>query len=54
MFGDEPLAEAAADLEQLARASGGWEVTDSAARRVQVQTEQLFARTGWRQKRHAG
>jgi CheY-like chemotaxis protein len=54
MFGDEPLAEAAADLEQLARASGGWEVTDSAARRVQFQTERLFARTGWRQKRHAG
>jgi signal transduction histidine kinase/DNA-binding NarL/FixJ family response regulator len=47
MYGDNTLAEAAAELEQVARAGGTWEATETAARRVDVETQLLFARTGW-------
>jgi signal transduction histidine kinase/CheY-like chemotaxis protein len=47
MFGDEALAEAAAQLEELARTRSSWELAETAARRVKAQTEQLFLRTGW-------
>jgi diguanylate cyclase len=51
MFGDEPLAAAAAQLEQLARAQESWESLESAAGAVRSTTEQLFARTGWTEGR---
>ena len=51
MFGDDELAEAAAQLEQLARGSDRWETTEAAARRLDAQSDQLFARTGWFERR---
>jgi CheY-like chemotaxis protein/anti-sigma regulatory factor (Ser/Thr protein kinase) len=47
MFGETALAEAAAQLEQLARAGDTWEATEAAAGRVDEQSDRLFARTGW-------
>jgi signal transduction histidine kinase/FixJ family two-component response regulator/HPt (histidine-containing phosphotransfer) domain-containing protein len=46
MFGEIPLAEAAAQLEQLARAGDTWEATEAAVARLNEQVEQLFARMG--------
>ena len=46
MYGDGALADAAAKLEEAAR-GGAWQVTETAARRVDGETERLFARTGW-------
>jgi signal transduction histidine kinase/DNA-binding NarL/FixJ family response regulator len=46
MFGDDALADAAAKLEEAARA-GAWQATETAARRVDGETARLFARTGW-------
>ena len=53
MYGDKPLAEAAAQLERIARAGGAWEVTESAARQVDEQTDRLFARAGWQGRRRS-
>jgi CheY-like chemotaxis protein/HPt (histidine-containing phosphotransfer) domain-containing protein len=53
MYGDTPLAEAAAELERAARADGGWVRTETAARGVEEQTVRLFARAGWRSRRRA-
>jgi len=47
MYGDDALAEAAARLEDTARTGGAWQATEIAARRVDGETERLFARTGW-------
>jgi HPt (histidine-containing phosphotransfer) domain-containing protein len=47
MYGDGALADAAAKLEDAARAGGAWQDTETAARRVDGETERLFARTGW-------
>ena len=49
MYGDEPLAAAAAELERLTRGDG-WDVTEAAARNVDRETQRLFARTGWSDK----
>jgi CheY-like chemotaxis protein/HPt (histidine-containing phosphotransfer) domain-containing protein len=46
MYGDGALADAAASLENAARA-GVWQATETAARRVDGETERLFTRTGW-------
>ena len=46
MYGDGALADAAAKLEEAARA-GAWQATEQAAQRVDGETERLFARTGW-------
>jgi signal transduction histidine kinase/CheY-like chemotaxis protein len=46
MYGEKALAEAAAKLEEAARA-GGWQAAETAARRIDGETERLFARTGW-------
>jgi len=46
MYGDGALADAAAKLEEAAR-SGAWQSTETAARRVDGETERLFARTNW-------
>ncbi len=46
MYGDGGLADAAAKLEEAARA-GAWQATEQAAQRVDGETERLFARTGW-------
>jgi CheY-like chemotaxis protein len=46
MYGDGALADAAANLEDAARA-GVWETTETAAGRVDGETVRLFARTGW-------
>jgi signal transduction histidine kinase/CheY-like chemotaxis protein len=51
MFGDNALAEAAAQVEQLAHGSDTWETTEAAARHVDMQSDQLFARTGWLERR---
>ncbi len=53
MYGDTSLAEAAAQLERIARAGGAWEVTESAARQVDEQTDRLFARAGWQSRRRS-
>jgi CheY-like chemotaxis protein/HPt (histidine-containing phosphotransfer) domain-containing protein len=53
MYGDATLAEAAAQLENIARAGGGWESTEAAARRVDEQTDRLFAHTGWPHRRRS-
>jgi signal transduction histidine kinase/DNA-binding NarL/FixJ family response regulator len=47
MYGDDALADAAAGLEVAARNGGAWQTTETAARRVDSETERLFARTGW-------
>jgi hypothetical protein len=49
MYGDGALAEAAAELERIA-AAGAWDATETAARRVDGETERLFARAGWRHR----
>jgi len=46
MYGDGALADAAANLEDAARA-GVWETTETAAGRVDGETVRLFASTGW-------
>jgi signal transduction histidine kinase/DNA-binding response OmpR family regulator len=46
MYGDRALADAAAKLEEAAHA-GVWQATETAARRVDGETERLFALTGW-------
>ncbi len=46
MFGDRALADAAANLENVARAQGAWDATDGAARAVHDETERLFAVAG--------
>jgi signal transduction histidine kinase/DNA-binding response OmpR family regulator len=46
MYGDEPLAAAAADLERLTRGDG-WDATETAVRNVDRETQRLFARAGW-------
>ena len=43
---DGALADAAANLEDAARA-GGWETTETAAGRVDGDTVRLFTSTGW-------
>ena len=53
MYGDEPLAAAAAQLEQVARAGASWESTATAASRVDEQTDRLFARIGWPGRRQS-
>jgi signal transduction histidine kinase/CheY-like chemotaxis protein/HPt (histidine-containing phosphotransfer) domain-containing protein len=53
MYGDGTLAEAAAQLERIARAGGAWEATASAARQVDEQTDRLFARAGWQSRRRS-
>jgi two-component system sensor histidine kinase EvgS len=53
MYGDTSLAEAAAQLERIARAGGAWEVTESAARQVDEQTARLFERAGWQGRRRS-
>jgi signal transduction histidine kinase/CheY-like chemotaxis protein/HPt (histidine-containing phosphotransfer) domain-containing protein len=50
MYGDGALAEAAAELERIAGAGASWDVTETAARRVDGETERLFARAGWRHR----
>ena len=52
MYGDDALADAAAKLEEAARA-GTWPATETAARLVDGETERLFARTGWQRSRRA-
>jgi response regulator RpfG family c-di-GMP phosphodiesterase len=51
MYGDNTLAEAAAELEEVARAGGAWGATESAARRVDVETRRLFETKGWSGRR---
>ena len=51
MFGDDMLAEVAAQLEQIARAGGAWEDIELAADRVDEQTERLFAARAGRDRR---
>ena len=46
MYGDGALADAAANLEDAARA-GVWETTETAAGRVDGETVRLFTSTGW-------
>ena len=46
MYGDGALADAAAKLEDAARA-GAWQDTETAAQRVDGETARLFDRTGW-------
>ena len=46
MYGDGALADAAAKLEEAAR-GGAWPATETAARRVDGETQRLFSRTGW-------
>jgi signal transduction histidine kinase/FixJ family two-component response regulator/HPt (histidine-containing phosphotransfer) domain-containing protein len=53
MYGDATLAESAAQLERIARAGAAWEVTESAARQVDVETDRLFARAGWQGRRRS-
>ncbi len=52
MYGDAALADAAAKLEEAARA-GAWPATETAARRVDGETQRLFSRTGWPARRRA-
>jgi hypothetical protein len=47
MYGDHALADAAEELERLARANGAWDATHAAVRRVDGETQRLFARAGW-------
>src|SRR5882672_1399544 len=47
MYGDRTLADAAEELERLSRANGAWEATHAAVRRVDGETQRLFARAGW-------
>jgi signal transduction histidine kinase/DNA-binding NarL/FixJ family response regulator len=51
MYGDRALAGAAAELEQVARTGGAWEATETVARRVDKETQRLFARSGWSTQR---
>jgi HPt (histidine-containing phosphotransfer) domain-containing protein len=53
MFGDEMLAEMAEHLEDMARARAGWDDVEFAVTRVSAETERLFARTGWLEKKRA-
>jgi signal transduction histidine kinase/DNA-binding response OmpR family regulator len=47
MYGDEPLAAAAAELERFARESESWAEIEGVARTVDRETQRLFSRTGW-------
>jgi signal transduction histidine kinase/DNA-binding NarL/FixJ family response regulator len=47
MYGDGALADAAAKLEDAARGGDAWHAIETAARRVDGETERLFARKGW-------
>ena len=47
MYGDEPLAAAAGELERIARESESWDTIEAAARTVDRETQRLFARSGW-------
>ncbi len=53
MYGDAPLADAAGELERVARAGGAWTATETAARGVEEQTAELFARARWSGRRRA-
>jgi signal transduction histidine kinase/FixJ family two-component response regulator len=46
MYGDESLAEAAAELERVGGAGDTWHETETAAARVERETQRLFERTG--------
>jgi signal transduction histidine kinase/DNA-binding response OmpR family regulator len=46
MYGDGALADAAAKLEEAVRANV-WQATETAAQRVEGETDRLFARAGW-------
>jgi len=51
MFGDVMLAEMAAHLEELSRSRATWQDVEFAATRVSAETERLFTRTGWRERK---
>jgi len=45
------LAEMAAHLEELSRSRATWQDVEFAATRVSAETERLFTRTGWRERK---
>jgi HPt (histidine-containing phosphotransfer) domain-containing protein len=50
MYGDTGLAEAAAALERIVAANSAWESAEAAARKVETETDRLFAQIGWMRK----